>query len=76
MIIVLQEYLKDGGYEYAGETTDTSFVDNDDGEGLVQGFNYCYRIVASLLMEHKVILQKKNVNHWNLAFLLLPMYRF
>jgi gliding motility-associated-like protein len=37
---------EDGGYEYAGETTDTTFIDNDDGEGLVQGFNYCYRIVA------------------------------
>ena len=33
-------------YEYAGETADTTFIDNDDGEGLVQGFNYCYRIVA------------------------------
>ncbi|MEE4196743.1 MAG: gliding motility-associated C-terminal domain-containing protein [Bacteroidales bacterium] len=34
------------GYEFAGETTDTLFVDNKEGEGLVQGFNYCYRIVA------------------------------
>jgi len=37
---------EDGGYEYVDETTDTTFVDNDNGEGLVQGFNYCYRIVA------------------------------
>ncbi|MFO7827053.1 MAG: gliding motility-associated C-terminal domain-containing protein [Bacteroidales bacterium] len=34
------------GYELAGETTDTSYIDNNNGEGLVQGFNYCYRIVA------------------------------
>ncbi|MBU8893726.1 MAG: gliding motility-associated C-terminal domain-containing protein [Bacteroidales bacterium] len=34
------------GYEYAGETIDTTFIDNDDGEGLVQSFNYCYRVVA------------------------------
>jgi len=34
------------GYEFAGETTDTMFVDNNNGEGLVQGFSYCYRIIA------------------------------
>ncbi|MFP4025156.1 MAG: gliding motility-associated C-terminal domain-containing protein [Thiohalospira sp.] len=34
------------GFEFAGETTDTLFIDNNNGEGLVQGFNYCYRIVA------------------------------
>ncbi|MCK5171729.1 MAG: hypothetical protein KAQ75_17760, partial [Bacteroidales bacterium] len=34
------------GYKLVGKTTDTSFVDNDGGEGLVQGFDYCYRIVA------------------------------
>lgn len=36
----------DSGYEFVGETTDTAYVDNDNGEGLVQGFDYCYRIVA------------------------------
>jgi len=34
------------GYEFAGETTDTLFVDNNNGEGLVQGFSYCYRIIS------------------------------
>lgn len=34
------------GYELVGETEDTMFVDTDNGEGLVQGFSYCYRIVA------------------------------
>ena len=34
------------GYEFVDETTDTMYVDNDNGEGLVQGFSYCYRIVA------------------------------
>ncbi len=34
------------GYEFVGETEDTAYVDNDNGEGLVQGFDYCYRIVA------------------------------
>ncbi|MFC2152566.1 gliding motility-associated C-terminal domain-containing protein, partial [Bacteroidota bacterium] len=34
------------GYEYVDETTDTAYIDNDNGEGLVQGFDYCYRIVA------------------------------
>lgn len=37
---------EDSGYEYVGETSDTAYVDNDNGEGLVQGFSYCYRIVA------------------------------
>ena len=37
---------EDSGYELVGETTDTAHVDNDNGEGLVQGFDYCYRIVA------------------------------
>lgn len=37
---------EDSGYEFVGETTDTAFIDNDQGEGLVQGFSYCYRIVA------------------------------
>jgi len=37
---------EDTGYELAGETTDTMFIDNNEGEGLVQGFDYCYRIVA------------------------------
>lgn len=36
----------ESGYEFIEETTDTAYVDNDNGEGLVQGFNYCYRIVA------------------------------
>ena len=34
------------GYELVGETSDTTFIDTDRGEGLVQSFNYCYRIVA------------------------------
>ncbi|MDK2978749.1 MAG: hypothetical protein PWP52_1463 [Bacteroidales bacterium] len=34
------------GYEFAGETTDTMFFDNNNGEGLVQGFSYCYRIIS------------------------------
>lgn len=34
------------GYEFIGETSDTLYIDNDNGEGLVQGFDYCYRIVA------------------------------
>lgn len=37
---------EDSGYEFVDETTDTAYVDNDNGEGLVQGFSYCYRIVA------------------------------
>jgi len=37
---------QESGYEFVGETSDTLFVDNKDGEGLVQGFDYCYRIVA------------------------------
>ena len=37
---------EDTGYKLVGKTVDTSFVDNDGGEGLVQGFDYCYRIVA------------------------------
>jgi gliding motility-associated-like protein len=36
----------DSGYEYVGFAIDTAYVDNDNGEGLVQGLNYCYRIVA------------------------------
>lgn len=34
------------GYELIGETEDTTFFDNNDGEGLYQGFEYCYRIVV------------------------------
>lgn len=34
------------GYQLVGQTPETYFVDNDNGEGLVQGFSYCYRIVA------------------------------
>lgn len=37
---------EESGYEFINETTDTAFIDNDNGEGLVQGFDYCYRIVA------------------------------
>jgi len=37
---------EDSGYEFVAETGDTAYVDNDNGEGLVQGFDYCYRIVA------------------------------
>ncbi len=37
---------EESGYEFVGETSDTLYIDNDNGEGLVQGFNYCYRIVA------------------------------
>ncbi|MFC2096640.1 gliding motility-associated C-terminal domain-containing protein, partial [Bacteroidota bacterium] len=37
---------EESGYEFVGETEDTAYVDNDNGEGLVQGFDYCYRIVA------------------------------
>lgn len=33
-------------YEFIGESVDTFYIDNDNGEGLVQGFDYCYRIVA------------------------------
>jgi len=36
----------DTGYEYVDESTDTAYIDNDKGEGLVQGFSYCYRIVS------------------------------
>lgn len=42
----LPEYT---GYELVGETSDTVFVDNDNGEGLVQGFSYCYRTVAEFI---------------------------
>lgn len=38
--------LEDSEYEFVDETTDTAYIDNDNGEGLVQGFDYCYRIVA------------------------------
>ncbi len=38
--------LEDSEYEFINETTDTAYIDNDNGEGLVQGFDYCYRIVA------------------------------
>ncbi|MDA3952824.1 MAG: gliding motility-associated C-terminal domain-containing protein [Bacteroidales bacterium] len=34
------------GYEFVGESEDTAHIDNDNGEGLVQGFDYCYRIIA------------------------------
>ncbi|MCG8410533.1 MAG: gliding motility-associated C-terminal domain-containing protein, partial [Bacteroidales bacterium] len=34
------------GYNLIGETEDTVFVDLDNGEGLLQGFDYCYRVVA------------------------------
>jgi gliding motility-associated-like protein len=37
------------GYEPVGETTglnDTIFLDNNNGEGLLQGIEYCYMIVA------------------------------
>jgi gliding motility-associated-like protein len=37
---------EESGYEFVNGTTDTAYVDNDNGEGLVQGFDYCYRIVA------------------------------
>jgi gliding motility-associated-like protein len=37
------------GYEFVSETTDTLLIDNDNGEGLVQGFEYCYRIVAEFI---------------------------
>ena len=33
-------------YEYIGETSEIYFTDNNDGEGLLQGIKYCYRIVA------------------------------
>lgn len=39
------------GYELIGETfehRDTSFLDNNDGTGLLQGIEYCYRITAIL----------------------------
>lgn len=34
------------GYKLIDETPDRYYIDNENGEGLVQGFNYCYRIVA------------------------------
>jgi gliding motility-associated-like protein len=37
------------GYELIGSTSDrldTTFLDNNNGEGLIQGFTYCYRVVA------------------------------
>ncbi|HAN18111.1 MAG: hypothetical protein A2X13_04060 [Bacteroidetes bacterium GWC2_33_15] len=37
---------EDDGYIFVGESTDSIFIDNDFGEGLVQGIEYCYRIVA------------------------------
>lgn len=40
---------EDLGYTLIGSTeshTDTIFIDNDNGNGLPQGFVYCYRIVA------------------------------
>ncbi|MDA3779810.1 MAG: gliding motility-associated C-terminal domain-containing protein [Bacteroidales bacterium] len=33
-------------YEYIGETQELYFTDNNNGDGLIQGINYCYRIVA------------------------------
>ncbi len=39
------------GFERIGQTgshPDTSFFDNNDGEGLLQGIEYCYRITAIL----------------------------
>lgn len=38
--------LEESEYQFVDETTDTAYIDNDNGEGLVQGFDYCYRIVA------------------------------
>jgi len=40
---------EESGYEFVSETTDTLLIDNDNGEGLVQGFDYCYRIVAEFI---------------------------
>ena len=34
------------GYDLIDEINDHYYIDNDKGDGLVQGFNYCYRIVA------------------------------
>ncbi|MEA3317741.1 MAG: hypothetical protein U9R54_07265, partial [Bacteroidota bacterium] len=33
-------------YEYLDETQETYFTDNNNGEGLLQGIKYCYRIVG------------------------------
>jgi len=37
---------EDDGYILVGESTDSIFIDNDFGEGLVQGIEYCYRVVS------------------------------
>ncbi len=37
---------EEDGYIFVGESTDTVFRDDDFGEGLVQGIEYCYRVVS------------------------------
>jgi gliding motility-associated-like protein len=37
---------EDDGYLFVGESTDTIFKDDDFGEGLVQGIEYCYKVVS------------------------------
>ncbi|MBA7533927.1 hypothetical protein ES705_26173 [subsurface metagenome] len=69
------------GYVFVGETTglnDTVFMDNNNGEGLLQGTEYCYMIVAlfpnrtesiasgevcSVLMQGTPVITNVSVNH-------------
>jgi len=37
---------EEDGYIFVGESTDSVFRDDDFGEGLVQGIEYCYRVVS------------------------------